>query len=471
MGIIDTLIVILYLALMIGVGFFARKSIKSIDDFLIAGSSFETFYLVGTTMASLVGAGLLLSVVSAAYRYGSGFIWNYVGFALGLLLFALVFAKPIWDSKKKSMAEILASNFGRLPRFVAGILAAFYSFFILAIGVTGMSRIIVYIFGDALSSNTATIIAMIVGIGLTALGGLYSVVWTDTMQFLLMIAVVTVITPIVVLCNVSLHEIDIHLSEVGGSLSNPVQNVPFSYIFMCVATMCLSTPGDPMSPQRAMAGKDSRTVQKAFLICAVLALVFGIALVIIGGGAMVLLPDIVQTHGTTEAAFPVLILQYFPPVLKGLGISALIAAVISTVTSTLLVGTTHLVYDAGQSLFPNIPEKKFKAVMPIAIVLYGAVATWMSLSIASIASVLYMAFSLCGAAFVIPMFLVLYWKKTSKWGITLGMLSGAFYVIAVQFFGLPAPGGDSVYMGLLLSLIVTVVGSLLIPNKDSVHAN
>lgn len=467
MSFLDIMIVVVYLALMFGVGFFARKKIKSVDDFLVAGNGFETFYLVGTIMATLLGAGMLLSIVGAAYQYGSGIVWNYIGFALGLVLFALVYVAPIRKTQGRTMAEIIAGQFGRAPRFAAGIIAAVYSFCILAIGITGMSQMLVYVFGNALSSDIATVIAMLISIGLTAMGGLYSVVWTDTMQFILMIVVVIVITPIVVLCNTSLGEINTALVSVGGSLTNPVENVPVVYIFSVLFTMCFAVPGDPTVPQRALAGKSTKMVRNAFLICALLALVFGGALVVVGGGGVALMPDIAQEYGTTEAAFPILIIRYFPPVLRGLGISALMAAVVSTVTSMLLVGTAHLVYDAGQSLFPNITADSFKKIMPFAIVAFGVVATWMSLSIESIASVLYLAFSLCGASFVIPLFCALYWKKTSKWGVTLGMLAGALYVVAVQFLGLTAPGGDSLYVGLILSLIATVAGSLLLPGGST----
>jgi len=467
MGFVDILIIIVYLVGMFGVGFFARSRVESVDDFLVAGSKFGTFSLVGTIMASLVGAGMVLGVVGNVYQYGSGISWNYIGFGIGLLMFALVYAGPLRVRQKRTLAEIISGEFGRLPRFVAGIIAAVYSFSILAIGITGLSRMLVYVFGNALSSNAATVISMLVSIGLTALGGLYSVVWTDTIQFIIMVAVIVVVGPAVVLSNVSFEEINFALEQVGGTLTNPVKNVPVSYIMLSLATMILSIPGDPTVPQRALAGKNVKTVKHAFCISAIFAVVFGFVLTIIGGGAVALMPDIAQAYGTTEAAFPILIIEYFPPVLKGIAISALMAAVVSTVTSMLLVGTTHLVYDVGQSLFSSVSDDKIKATLPCAIVVAGIMITWMSLSIESISSVLYFAFSLSGAAYAVPMLFALYWKKTSKWGVTLGMLSGAVYVLAVQLLQLKAPGGDSVYMGLFLSLVMTVGASLLFPTaKD-----
>ena len=465
MTLIDVIIIGLYLTIMFGVGFCARKNVKSVSDFLIGGEGFGTFYLVGTIMATLLGAGMLLSVVGAAFQYGSGMVWNYIGFSLGLALFAVLFAIPLRKKQKNTMAEIIADRFGRLPRFIAAVFAALYAFCILAMGILGMSRMLMYIFGDAMNSNVATVISMLVSIALTAMGGLYSVVWTDTMQFMLMFVVVLIVSPLVILRNVSFSEVNEALMNVGGSITNPVKNVPVPYILMGLTTMCISVPGDPTVPQRTLAGRNDKMVKKAFLICSVLALVFGFALIFVGGGAVALLPDIVQTHGTTEAAYPVLIVKYFPPIIKGISISALMAAVVSTATSMLLVGATHVIYDAGQSLFPKVRKETLQKMMPLGIVIFGSITTWCSMSVESIASILYLAFSLSGATFFVPMFCVLHWKRVSKWGVTLGMLSGALYVLAVQFLKFNTLGGDSVYVGLALSLASTVGASLLFPEK------
>ena len=467
MGFIDVLIIVLYLLGMFGVGYFTRKKIKSVDDFLVAGNRFKTFSLVGTIIASIVGAGTVLGIVGDAFQYGTGILWYFLGMAAGMAVFGMVFAGPLRKANKHSMAEIIAVSNGRAPRLVAGIIAAIYSFCLLAIGILGLSRMLVYVSGNAMSSTWATVIAMAVSIGLTALGGLYSVIWTDTIQCVIMIVMIAVVAPIVTLCNTNLSEINLAATSVGGTLTNPVRNVPVPYITLSFITLLLSIPGDPSVPQRALCGDSVKTVKRAFNVSAVITAIMGAVMTFVGCGIMAIMPDLESVYGTIESSFPIFIIQYFPPVLKGLGISALMAAVVSTVTSMLLVGTTHLVYDAGQALFPKIPNQKFKAIMPIAIVIVGVVITWISLSVQSIVNVLYFAFSVCGGALVMPMFFVLYWKKTSGWGVTIGMLLGLMYVLAVQFLGWTAPGGDSVYVGLLLSVAGTVVGSLLLPEKTA----
>ena len=464
MSVIDIAIVIIYLVGLFAVGLYARTRINSMDDYLVAGNRFETFSLVGTTMASLIGAGMLMGIIGNVYTYGSGIIWNYIGFGFGFVVFAAIYVERLRSADKRTMAEIIAGRFGRLPRFFVAIFAALYAFALLANCVAGMARLLTYIFGDSLNITVATVIAVFIGVVLTALGGLYSVVWTDAIQFVIMIVVILIVGPIIAVTKAgSLSAINATLATVGGTLTNPVKNVPVSYMVMAFVTVALSVPGDPTVPQRALAGKNTKIVKKSFYISALMAVLFGVALTLIGGGVMTVMPDIAETYGTTEAAFPVFIIEYFPPVLAGIAISALMAVVLSTITSMLLVGTTHLVYDAGSSLFPNVKDEQFMKIIPAATIIVGVVITYVALQIESMASMLYFAFSLCGAAFVCPMLFVLFWKKTSKWGVTLGVIAGAMSVLVMSFMGISGPGGDPVYTGIVLSIIFCVGGSLLIP--------
>ena len=482
MHVIDIVIVVLYLLGLFAVGIFSRTRIKTMDDYLVAGNRFKTFSLVGTIMASLIGAGMVMGIIGKVYLYGSGMIWNYIGFAVGLAAFALFFVGPLRKRQKRTMAEFMSGDFGRLPRFLVGIFAALYAFACLAMCITGMARLLTYIaqgMGWNLNITLATVICVMIGVGLTALGGLYSVVWTDAIQFVIMIVVVLIVGPAIAIheagsfsaINDIIGSVNATVDSAGADLFHITRNVPLSYIIASFVLLAISVPGDPTVPQRALAGTDTKTVKRAFLIAAVVVVIFGFALCLIGGGAIATMPDIENSmYGTTEAAFPAFIMEYFPPVIAGLGIAALLSAILSTVTSMLLVGTTHLVYDAGQAIFPNIPEKTFKKMIPLATIVVGVAIIFVSLKITSLADVLYFAFSLCGGAFLLPMIATLFWKRASKWGISLGILGGGvvvlfMYIMAAitgnyNWYGM---GGDPVYTALIVCAVLTVGGSLLIP--------
>lgn len=458
---IDYIIIILYLLGLIAISFYTKINAKSVDEFLVSKKSLSVFDLTGTITASLIGAGMVMGVVGNVGKYGSGILWNYYGFAAGLVIFGRFFVSPIRKTKAKSMSEMISGKFGRLPRFICSIFIAVYAFSVMIIGITGMARLITYCLDMPDLIVPATIVSIVIAIAITAFGGINSVIWSDAIQFIIMVLMIVIITPIIgIIKSGSISEINKTLAIYGGTLDNPTLNVPVSFILTSFITLMVSGPGDPTVPQRALSGDNEKKVKKAFYLSAVMAVLFGYALTIVGGAALKLIPNISQEYGTTEAVLPLFIIKYCPPVLAGLGVAALVATIITTVTSMLLVGTTHIIYDAGLSLFPNLNIEKIKKRLPMFIILFGCATTWLSLFVESIGNVVYFAFSICGV-FLFPMFAILYWPKVTKWGISLGVLFGASSVIVLYLLGISGPGGDPSYTGMFLSLTFTFLGSIV----------
>jgi Na+/proline symporter len=230
--------------------------------------------------------------------------------------------------------------------------------------------------------------------------------------------------------------------------------------------MFVAIPGDPTVPQRALAAEDEKTGRRSFLIASVVFLIFGAGLVFIGCGAMTVMPNIADEYGTTEAAFPIYIMHYYPPVLTGLGIAALLAAIMSTISAMLLVATTHLIYDVGKSIKPDLSDEKLNKVLPWCIVVLGGVVVYTALQVTSLASTMYFIFSLCGSAFIFPMIATLWWKNASKWGVTLGIVLGAACCLGMYITGHMGIGGDPVYTSMIVSGVSVLLFSLIIRDKD-----
>lgn len=467
MSVVDLIIIGIYMIGMFGVGVFARTKIKSVDDFLVAGNRFKVFSLVGTLVAALTGAGMTMGIVGSVYQYGAGIMWNFVGCAAGCIIFGLLYTKAVRKTNKRTMAELIAGEFGRVPRFFVGLLVPIYCMGSVTICVTGMGRLITYISQDMhlnISMFTAVMATAIIAVAYTALGGLYSVVWTDVVQFVIMIVVIIVLGPILAISTSGgLAPLEAAVASTGTSLVNPFEGVPMVYVFSSTILMLVAIPGDPTVPQRALAAESDHTAKKSFVIAGILYLVFGAGLLFIGAGAIAMMPDIVEHYGSTEAAFPAFIMNYYPPVLRGLGIAALLAAIMSTISAMLLVGSTHLIYDVGKSVKPDISDDTLQKILPIGICALGLIVVYTSLKVTTLASVLYFIFSLCGSAFLFPMAATLWWKKASSWGVTLGIVLGAACCIGMYVIGNMGPGGDPVYLSAFVSLLSIIIFSYVLP--------
>lgn len=465
---IDIIVIVVYMFGMLGIGFYARGKINNMDDFILGGKRFTVFPLTATIMTTMTGAGMTLGMVGAVFKRGSGIMWDLTGVAIGLFAMALIAAK-LRETNKRSLAEVIAGSSGPKPQIAVAIVAMFYTLVLTGQNIAAVGRLLNYIGADiGITSTQATVISAIVLTLYTSLGGLYAVVWTDFIQFIIMFVSAVAIGPLLaVFASGGIAPIAETLSSKSLSLFNPfVGNVVWpSFTFALL--MLLGVPGDPTAPQRALAAHDSSVAKKAFTYAGISVFIWGIALTIIGGAALHLMPNLAEEWGTAEAAFPVFAMKFFPPVIAGLTFAGMLAAVMSSADSMLLLCTTHLVYDIGMNLVPDVlTEKKVVKMLPWVTAFLGFFALFIALRISSLLSTLYFVFSMVSAAFIVPMVAQLYFpKKCTAFGVTSAVLVGGGITTLMYYIGVMGPGGDPVYTGMTASMLCIILGSFAKKNR------
>lgn len=471
MGTTDLIVFAVYMAGMIVIGFIAQGKIQTMDDFILGGRRFNLVALVGTIMATMVGSGMTMGAVGDAYKNGIGgnVFWMYVGFSIGLFYFGYISVK-IRETGKRTIAEIISFRFGNNARLISSIVIILYAVSIVAINIAGLRNVILYVFGEhmALSLPMATAIAAAVCILYTSVGGFYAVVWTDVVQFAIMIFGIIILGPIIGLSNAGGFEaVSTAYTSVGSSMTNPLINGFSAGALGYFLAYFLTVPGDPTMPQRALASRDDKSATSAFYISGVMGLILGASLLVIGGAAFVLMPGLENP----EAALPVFILNYYPPVIRGLAISGIVAAIMSSFDSFLILATTHLVYDLGSSLNKEISEEKMSKMLPKVTIVIGVLGLLIALFIQSLFTYLYMVFSIIGSALVPSIIAALYYKEkaTSK-AVVLSIVTGTL-VPAVLYLtvGYDVFLGDPVFLGIIASTLVLVVGSIVTKEKASIE--
>ena len=477
MGVIDYIILALYMAAMLGIGFIAKGRINNMDDFILGGRRFNKFALVGTILATMVGSGMTMGAAGNVYSYGATgtTLWVYAGFAIGLITLGFM-SKAIRETNARSLAEIVSKSFGVHSRLAAAIVVVLYAVCLVAINIAGLRTIIIYVFGDhiTLSIPLATAIAALIAITYTAMGGFYAVVWTDVAQLAIMILGVFIIGPIVGIHMIDggLETITTAYTNAGSSLTNPLANGFSSASLGFMLSYFLACPGDPTMPQRVLSAKDDHTSKVSFITSGVIAIYFGIAMLIIGGAIYVLMPNI----DVADSVLPAFIMKYYPPVIKGITMAGLIAAIMSSFDSFLILSTTHIMYDIGRIVKPDLKDSTIAKALPYLTVAMGIARIIVALFITSLLSYLAMVFSIVGAALVPVLFASLYFKtKTSKIAATASIIVGAV-VPAVLYLtvGYNVLLGDPVFIGLIASTTVIIGGSLILkdkPTQEEIEAN
>lgn len=465
-GVIDWIIIAVYMVAMLVIGFIANKKIDSMDDFILGGRRFTVPALVGTILATMVGSGMLMGAVGNVYESGatSTAFWIYFGMGIGLLTMG-VWAKRIRRTNARSLAEIV-STFGTPARLAAAVVVSIYAVALVAINIAGLRTVIVYVFsGIDISIPVATIIAAAISIAYTALGGFYAVVWTDVAQLGIMLLGVFIIGPIVGLSLIDggMDTVVTTYESAGMTITNPLAGGLTMGIVGTVLTYFLTSPGDPTMPQRALSAKTSKTARTAFIITGVIAFIMGAILLILGGAIHVAMPGV----EVKDSVLPLFVATYYPPVVKGICLAGIVAAVMSSFDSFLILATTHIMYDIGKTVKPDMSEDKIGKALPKLTVIIGVLGIIVALFITSLLDYLTAVFSIVGSALVPVLVAALFFKeKTSKkaalWSIILG---GG--IPAVLFFtvGYNVPLGDPVFMGVGAAVLVLIIGSFIGKDK------
>lgn len=467
MGIADIIVLIIYVVSMLAIGVVSKGKINSMDDFILGGKRFNKFALTGTIMATMVGSGMMMGAAGSSYTDGAGgtLLWIYFGFGFGLILMGL-FSKRLRKTGARSLAEAISSAFGTNARLACAIVVVIYAASLVAINVAGLRTIIIYVFGDSLnlSMELATLIAVLIPIAFTAMGGFFAVVWTDTVQLVIMIVGIFILGPIIgIQAAGGIDVITASYASEGLTLTNPLANGVSSGMIGLALSYVLASPGDPTMPQRALSAKDDKTATVSFTISGFIAFGFAVSLLLIGGAAHVLVPGLENA----DSALPMMIVQYYPPVVKGLAIAGMIAAIMSSFDSFLILATTHIMYDIGKVIKPDLSDEKIHKSLPILTVALGIVGALIALFISSLLGYLSMVFSIIGSSVVPALVAALYFReKTSKTAVTLSIIAGAV-VPAVLFFtvGYDVFLGDPVFIGLFSSVGILILGSLVLKDK------
>ena len=466
---IDYIVIVLFLVAMLVIGFIAKGQVNNMDDFILGGKRFNRFALTGTILATMMGSGMTMGAVGSVYTSGiaGSMVWIYGGFAVGLIVLGFM-SKSIRDTGARSLAEIVNKAFGKHARLASAIVVVVYAVSLVAINIAGFRTIIIYGFGEdfSLSIPVATTIATLVCITFTAVGGMFAVVWTDTAQLVIMIIGLFVLGPIIGIASAGgLGTVSAGVAEQGLSMTNPLANGFSPAMLGFSLSYFLACPGDPTMPQRVLSARTDGTAKFSFIISGCCAVLFTLSLLFMGSAIITLIPGVENA----DAALPLFIVKYYPPVLKGIAIAGIIAAVMSSFSSFLILATTHITYDIGQVVKEDLDEKTINKIMPVLTVVIGLFGLIIALFISSLLGYLSMVFSIVGSALVPVLFAALYFReKTSKTAAILSIIVGA--VVPAALFltkGYDVFLGDPVFIGLFSSVAVLVIGSLILKDKPA----
>ena len=204
--ILDLGIITAYLVIMVLVGVYSVRRIQNTKDYYVAGRSFGPMVLMATVCATIIGGSGLMGRAGVAYTDGFKAVLTAIPYLLGMFIFSGIAGK-ISDIGMQygitSIPELFERRFGRAAKITLSVLIAFAMMGTVASQVTATATIIRMLGGEfGLSYEMGALIATVVFMVYTATSGLFGVVYTDVLQFYMLIVFVYILIPVAALFNV-----------------------------------------------------------------------------------------------------------------------------------------------------------------------------------------------------------------------------------------------------------------------------
>ncbi|MDP2984815.1 MAG: hypothetical protein Q8O92_15960 [Candidatus Latescibacter sp.] len=482
MSFLDTLIIILYFAAVIGMGFYYQKrASRNLESYFLGGKSMHWIFLSMFGSVSTFDITGTMWIVSLLFLMGMKSLW--VHWMWGVMMGAFFLAymgKWVRRSNVLTGAEWMITRFGNdragvVARTTYALMAVITLASFIGYAFEGIGKFAaVYI---SLPPNLLAVIIVAVTTLYVLLGGLYSVVFTHVIQAVILIIAGTVIA-VVAYQALTPELLASHLSADWTSLV-PVWRIPEftgtanaqyelfgALVIVWVLKGFLLNAGGPAQMydfQSFLAARSPRDASKlgaawSFFLIIRWGMVMGITLLALTGFTGITDP---------EQVMPIVLKDYLPMGLRGIVIAGLLAAFMSTFSATVNSGASYIVHDLWQPYFrPLATERQLvrsSYAATVAIVIVGIVIGFQAKSIAQIWN--WMMMSL-GAGVIMPNFLRWYWWRMNGWGYAAGTLGGILLSLIALF--LPAAPMYVIFPPIVIaSLAACIIGSLVTPPVDS----
>ncbi|WP_141529668.1 sodium/proline symporter PutP [Bacillus cereus] len=465
----------IYMAGMLYIGYWSYKKTSDLSDYMLGGRGLGPVVTALSAGASDMSGWMLMGLPGAMYATGLSSVWITIGLLIGAYANYLILAPRLRTYTEVANDSITIPDFlenrfkdrTKILRFVSAIVILVFFTFYASAGLVSGGRLFENSFN--LDYKIGLFVTVGVVVAYTLFGGFLAVSWTDFVQGCIMF-IALVLVPIVA------------FTDVGGVTEtfNTIKQVDVSHLDMFKGTTILGIIsflawglgyfGQPHIIVRFMAItsiKDLKTSRRIGIGWMTISIIGAMLTGLVGIAYYAKNNTTLQDPEMVFVTFSNIL---FHPYITGFLLSAILASIMSSISSQLLVISSAVTEDFYKTFFRrNASDKELVFIGRLSVLIVAMIAVVLAYHPSdTILTLVGYAWAGFGSAFGPAILLSLYWKRTNKWGVLAGMLVGAVVVITwVQIPNLKATMYEMV-PGFFCSLLAVIVVSLL--TKEPVKA-
>ncbi|MFZ2739523.1 MAG: sodium:solute symporter family protein [Burkholderiaceae bacterium] len=458
-------LVFAYLLVTIAIGLVAAKRVKNTADFAVAGRSLPLVMIVTTTFATWFGSETVLGIPAKFIHSGlNGVVEDPFGAGTCLILVGLFFAGKLYKMTLLTISDYYRERFGRLVEVLCSLLIMLSYLGWVSAQVTALGLVFNILSAGAISVPLGMVIGVVSILAYTLFGGMWSVAVTDFIQMIILVVGLIVLA---VFAGEQAGGADKVLAlAISQDLFRfwPEPNFKDMVFFFAAAiTMMLGSIPQQDVFQRVMSANSPQAATRGPLIGGICYILFAFVPMFLVTSALIIMPE--QTaellKDDPQKVLPTLVLEKMPFIMQVLFFGALLSAIKSTASATLLAPSVTFVENIWRQFKPRMGDQQELKTMRITVLLFSALVLWYAIRMqgTSIYEMVSGAYQVTLVGAFVPLVFGLYWHKATTQGalfsIVLGLLAWLLFLLTPAGAEFPAQ-----LAGILAALAGMLIGSL-----------
>jgi solute:Na+ symporter, SSS family len=470
-------LVIAYLLVTIAIGLWAARRVKNTADFAIAGRHLPLVMIVTTTFATWFGSETVLGIPAKFVNGGlNSVVEDPFGAGTCLILVGLFFAGKLYKMTLLTISDYYRERYGRSVEVVCSLIIVLSYLGWVAAQVTALGLVFNVLSDGAIAKPVGMVLGTVSILAYTLFGGMWSVAVTDFIQMIILVLGLAIIA---VFAGHQAGGADqvIALAQSKDLFKfwpEPTAAEMIGFFAAAITMMLGSIPQQDVF-QRVMSAKDVKAATRGPVIGGICYILFAFVPMFLVTAAMIIMPDKTAEllQGDTQMILPTLVKEHMPFAMQVLFFGALLSAIKSTASATLLAPSVTFVENIWRQFFPRQSDKAELKTMRITVLIFSACVCAYAIALqgTSIYEQVSGAYQVTLVGAFVPLAAGLYWKRATTQGavfsIVLGLLAWLIFLYTPAGETFPAQ-----LAGFLAALVGMVIGSLgpqAVSNRHGSH--
>lgn len=470
-------LVVVYLLVTIAIGLWAAKRVKNTADYAVAGRKLPLIMIVTTTFATWFGSETVLGIPAKFVESGlNAVVEDPFGAGTCLILVGLFFAAKLYKMSLLTISDYYRERFGRVIEVVCSLIIILSYLGWVSAQITALGLVFNVLSGGAIPIPVGMVLGAVSVLAYTLFGGMWSVAVTDFLQMILLV--------------LGLASIAVFAANLAGGadkvfalaaskdlfrfLPEPTAQQIVLFIAAGITMMFGSIPQQDVF-QRVMSANSAENASRGPVIGGLCYIAFAFVPMFLVTSALIVMPEQAATliKEDPQKVLPTLVLEHMPFSMQVLFFGALLSAIMSTASATLLAPSVTFVENIWRQFRPRLSDKQELRTMRVTVLVFAVCVCGYAIALQGtpIYDMVSGAYQVTLVGAFVPLVAGLYWKRASTQGaifsIILGILTWVLFLATPAGETFPAQLAGFVMAG--VGMVVGSLGPQAIRNRHGSH--